>query len=103
MIRKLLTTVGVTAWAIAMVSWIPLAAVEGGALSQPEKPTTRFSQPMSVKGAIHYVTPEQERWDHWGHIGFLSGWIVGFLAAGGRMWFEVFEGEKELRRFKSSS
>ena len=82
MIRKILIAVFVAAWAVCMISWVPLAFIEGEALHQPEKPTALYSRPMSIKGVRRYVTPGQARWDGLAHTGFTSGWLVALLAGG---------------------
>jgi hypothetical protein len=65
------------AWATMMISWLPLASIETKALSQPDRYSSPYTQPMKLKGVVRYVTPNQEWWDRVAHIGFGGGWLVG--------------------------
>jgi hypothetical protein len=60
-----------------MVSWFPAAALERVALRQPDHPIGAYTQPLSVKGTVRYVTATQKRWYEAARTAFWLGWVIG--------------------------
>lgn len=64
-------------WALAMISFFPMAIIETEALRQPDHPTGPYTEAMHVKGVLRYVTPNQMLWDNIAQFCFIGG-IGGF-------------------------
>ncbi len=79
--RTALKAVVFVFWAIGMASWFPMAEIESSALSQPDRPTAQFIQPLHLKGVVRYVTPRQALIDEWSHRMFVASWLIGGVAA----------------------
>lgn len=74
--KSILTPFLIVAWLVVMLSWFLSAEIEIAAISQPNRPTGQFTQPMNLKGVVRYVTPKQATIDEISNWGFLGGWLI---------------------------
>jgi hypothetical protein len=59
--------------------FFPAAQIETAALFQPPRPSGVYTRRIEVKGAVRYLTREQERRHNLFHTISLGGWIVALL------------------------
>ena len=77
LLRTALLTVWLAGWATMMVSWGSAAFLERTALHQLDYRNGEYTEPLSLKGAIRYVTPEQKRWYEAAKTAFMAGFVIG--------------------------
>jgi hypothetical protein len=79
---RVLRVAGLLAWFGLVVSILTLGAIENAALTQPNRPAGIFLHQQQVKGAIRYVTDEQQLVYLAGSVSMMASWAAAFILGG---------------------